>query len=360
MSLTNTFEEKKEEFNKELDQLFPNSDLTITYTRKTNEVDIYGTMHPMDLYYMMLFNESWINKKLRPFIRADWRTYRMNPSYAKVTGPMKFASSDNTVDQMAPCLDIREFDPDEIKPLRRKNPTGAFMSGFYCIIMALKQYYYNILISNDMDFMDILVNLNRRVRELSSTGEKAEAEKTAPKYTCIITSEADLPDKQLDYFSDNPWDGNLEEVIMFNTIGELFQHDVEGLFYQLYENEHGTRLGYGMVDPDYPAADIQDFEKKSEKKEQKLEPCLIRGKNTFHVGDKVIHFKWELNSEHTDNYIYEITGFPKNTETEEQYVAYRSVADPSKEWVRPIMEFLSEVDHQKYPEIKQKYRFVKY
>lgn len=58
MSLTNTFEEKKEEFNKELDQLFPNSDLTITYTRKTNEVDIYGTMHPMDLYYMMLFNES--------------------------------------------------------------------------------------------------------------------------------------------------------------------------------------------------------------------------------------------------------------------------------------------------------------
>ena len=80
MSLTNTFEEKKEEFNKELDQLFPNSDLTITYTRKTNEVDIYGTMHPMDLYYMMLFNESWINKKLRPFIREDWRTYRVkNP-----------------------------------------------------------------------------------------------------------------------------------------------------------------------------------------------------------------------------------------------------------------------------------------
>ena len=190
--------------------------------------------------------------------------------------------------------------------------------------------------------------------------ENIEAEKTAPKYTCIITSEADLPDKQLDYFSDNPWDGDIEEVIMFNTIGELFQHDVEGLFYQLYENEHGTRLGYGMVDPDYPAADIQDFEKKSVKKEQKLEPCLIRGKNTFHVGDKVIHFKWELNSEHADNYIYEITGFPKNTETEEQYVAYRSVADPSKEWVRPIMEFLSEVDHQKYPEIKQKYRFVKY
>ena len=211
-----------------------------------------------------------------------------------------------------------------------------------------------------MDFMDNLVNLNRRIRKLSSTGENVEVEKNAPKYTCIITSEADLPDKQLDYFADNPWDGDLHEVITFNTIGELFQHDVEGLFYQLYENEHGTRLGYGMVDPDYPATDIQDFEKKSEKKEQKTEPYLVRDKNTFHVGDKVIHFKWETNKDHANDYIYEITGFPKNTETEEQYVAYRSVVDLSKEWVRPIMEFLSEVDHQKYPEIKQKYRFVKY
>ena len=360
MSLVETFEKKKDEFIKELEQLFPNSDLMITYTRKADEVDIYGTMHPMDLYYMMLFNENWINKKLRPFIREDWKTYRMNPDYAKITGPMRFASSDNSVNQMTSCLDVRVFDPDEKKPLRRKNPTDAFMSGFYCIIMALKRYYYNILISNNMDFMDNLVNLNRRIRELSSTGENVEIEKTAPKYTCIITSEADLPDKQLDYFADNPWDGDLHEVITFNTIGELFQHDVEGLFYQLYENEHGTRLGYGMVDPDYPATDIQDFEKKSEKKEQKTEPCLVRDKNTFHVGDKVIHFKWEMNKDHADDYIYEITGFPKNTETEEQYVAYRSVVDLSKEWVRPIMEFLSEVDHQKYPEIKQKYRFVKY
>lgn len=360
MSLVETFEKKKDEFIKELEQLFPNSDLMITYTRKADEVDIYGTMHPMDLYYMMLFNENWINKKLRPFIREDWKTYRMNPDYAKITGPMRFASSDNSVNQMTSCLDVRVFDPDEKKPLRRKNPTDAFMSGFYCIIMALKRYYYNILISNNMDFMDNLVNLNRRIRKLSSTGENVEVEKTAPKYTCIITSEADLPDKQLDYFADNPWDGDLHEVITFNTIGELFQHDVEGLFYQLYENEHGTRLGYGMVDPDYPATDIQDFEKKSEKKEQKTEPCLVRDKNTFHVGDKVIHFKWETNKDHANDYIYEITGFPKNTETEEQYVAYRSVVDLSKEWVRPIMEFLSEVDHQKYPEIKQKYRFVKY
>lgn len=360
MSLVETFEKKKIEFIKELKQLFPNSDLMITYTRKTDEVDIYGIMRPMDLYYMMLFNENWINKKLRPFIREDWKTYRMNPDYAKITGPMRFASSDNSVNQMTSCLDVRVFDPDEKKPLRRKNPTDAFMSGFYCIIMALKRYYYNILISNNMDFMDNLVNLNRRIRKLSSTGENVEVEKNAPKYTCIITSEADLPDKQLDYFADNPWDGDLHEVITFNTIGELFQHDVEGLFYQLYENEHGTRLGYGMVDPDYPATDIQDFEKKSEKKEQKTEPCLVRDKNTFHVGDKVIHFKWETNKDHANDYIYEITGFPKNTETEEQYVAYRSVVDLSKEWVRPIMEFLSEVDHQKYPEIKQKYRFVKY
>lgn len=147
MSLVETFEKKKDEFIKELKQLFPNSDLMITYTRKTDEVDIYGIMHPMDLYYMM-FNENWINKNLRPFIREDWRTYRVYPAYAKITGPMRFASSDNTVNHMEPCLDIRVFDPNEMKPLRRKTLIDAFMSGFYCIIMALKRYYYNILIFN--------------------------------------------------------------------------------------------------------------------------------------------------------------------------------------------------------------------
>ena len=83
-------------------------------------------------------------------------------------------------------------------------------------------------------------------------------------------------------------------------------------------------------------------------------------KSIFHVGDTVIHFKWEMNRDRDiQDYVYEITGFPKNTETEEEYVAYRSVSHPDKEWVRLYTDFVSEVDHAKYPDIKQKYRFVK-
>ena len=90
-------------------------------------------------------------------------------------------------------------------------------------------------------------------------------------------------------------------------------------------------------------------------------PCAVRmADKTLHIGDRVIHFKWEMDREGDINkYIYEITGFSRNIETEEQYVSYRSVSDPVKEWVRSYDDFLSAVDSVKYPGIKQKYRFVK-
>ena len=35
-----------------------------------------------------------------------------------------------------------------------------------------------------------------------------------------------------------------------------------------------------------------------------------------------------------------------------------SLYDDGKMWVRPLSLFLSEVDHEKYPNIKEKYRFT--
>lgn len=92
-------------------------------------------------------------------------------------------------------------------------------------------------------------------------------------------------------------------------------------------------------------------------------PCVVRKEDNaiFHIGDKVIHFKWEMNRDRDVNdYVYEITGFPRNTETEEELVAYRSVSHPEKEWARPKKDFLSRVDTFMYPNIKQLYRFVKF
>ena len=56
-----------------------------------------------------------------------------------------------------------------------------------------------------------------------------------------------------------------------------------------------------------------------------------------------------------DHYLVEDIAY--DSETKEKYVVYRQLYGEGTLWIRPLEMFLSEVDHEKYPHVKQKYRF---
>ena len=56
---------------------------------------------------------------------------------------------------------------------------------------------------------------------------------------------------------------------------------------------------------------------------------------------------------------YLVLDIAKSSKTKEEYVVYRALYGNNELWIRPVDMFLSKVDHEKYPEVKQKYRFEK-
>ena len=77
------------------------------------------------------------------------------------------------------------------------------------------------------------------------------------------------------------------------------------------------------------------------------------------VGDIVRHFKREWVSAETSEYLYKVLAFAQHTETGEKLVIYQALYSPFKVCARPYAMFMSEVDREKYPDIKQQYRFEK-
>lgn len=54
---------------------------------------------------------------------------------------------------------------------------------------------------------------------------------------------------------------------------------------------------------------------------------------------------------------YILEDIAKHSETGEDYAVYRQLYGENILYIRPLDMFLSEVDHNKYPNVKQKYRF---
>jgi len=54
---------------------------------------------------------------------------------------------------------------------------------------------------------------------------------------------------------------------------------------------------------------------------------------------------------------YLVEDIAKDVETDEELVIYRSLYEDGTLWARTKKMFLSEVDHDKYPNVTQKYRF---
>lgn len=77
-------------------------------------------------------------------------------------------------------------------------------------------------------------------------------------------------------------------------------------------------------------------------------------------GDIVQHFKRELGHEDPNQYLYRIIGIARHSETGELLMIYQAMYGSFGMYARPYDMFMSETDHEKYPEIRQKYRFEKY
>ena len=132
-------------------------------------------------------------------------------------------------------------------------------------------------------------------------------------------------------------------------IGDIFE--IQGTWYGGVHITGKSGVPISLDKEEYQELDTKpEPEPEAEEEELKRDIC---------VGDIVRHFKREWVSADTSEYLYKVLAFAQHTETGERLVIYQALYAPFKVCARPYAMFMSEVDREKYPDIRQKYRFEK-
>ena len=130
-------------------------------------------------------------------------------------------------------------------------------------------------------------------------------------------------------------------------IGDIFE--VTGTWYGGIHVEGKSGVPVSLDKDEYVELDTEP-EPPAEEPEIQRDIC---------VGDIVQHFKREWVSAETSEYLHKVLAFAQHTETGERLVIYQALYSPFKVCARPYTMFMSEVDREKYPDIRQQYRFEK-
>lgn len=138
-------------------------------------------------------------------------------------------------------------------------------------------------------------------------------------------------------------------------VGDIFE--TEGTWYGGVHITGKSGVPISLDKEEYTELDtepdtVPDTEPGADEEEEEIQ-------REIRVGDIVRHFKREWVSDETSEYLYKVLAFAQHTETGEKLVIYQALYAPFKICARPYAMFMSEVDRQKYPDIKQQYRFEK-
>lgn len=130
-------------------------------------------------------------------------------------------------------------------------------------------------------------------------------------------------------------------------IGDIFE--IQGTWYGGVHIAGKSGIPISLDKEEYQVLDSEP-EPEAETEELQRDIC---------AGNIVQHFKREWVSSETSEYLYKVLAFAQHTETGERLVIYQALYAPFKICARPYAMFMSEVDREKYPDIRQKYRFEK-